>query len=869
MKILSIRLGNVRRFTTPVAVEGIGDGVNVLCEPNETGKSTVFDALQALFFVAHRSQTKPVKSLRPHAGGAPEVAVEIETADGQFRIEKRWLTSQHARVWQGHRLVAQADEAEAWIARLLGGEGDGGPSGLLWVRQGDTRFDPKDNGALEARRDLMSSVTGEVEAMTGGRRMDAVLRRCRDELGRYVTGTGRARAPGPLRDAESAIAELTQERDRLAALATELHDALDRRRQVRRHLAELEDAAAVAQRRARLDEATAVHKAAEAHAGEVARASGEVRTARLEVEKTESELVRLRSARDELAAATAAAERATAARTEAAGARTTADAALSAAQAEIDSAAAAAKSAQRTLDTALRKEAAEAGARRRDELTARIARAETLRATAEAAAAEAKVGPDAAALKRLEKLDQDFATARALHDGATADLTMSYAPGADGAVTLDGSPVPDGRRVAIPDGAVLELRGLGQLAIRPGQAARDDEQLRKAEQALQSALRKAGAIDMDAVRVAADARTAAAGRQREAEAELRAHAPDGIEALRAELASIPAAAAPEDLPSSSEAQSALSEAEQARSAAEVRRTAASDRRNAAAEVLARAEAAEQAASDRLSRARAAATEVDAEVESALLASLDARRAALAQAESRHATLAAAAPDLAAAAATLARAQSAAVGAEKEIHELRTERATLDERIAARTDDAVEEELADVEARLAADEERLGRIRFEVAVLQRLVRALDSARGEAKDRYFQPVMAELEPLLRLLWPEAQLRFDETTLLPAALIRKGQEEEFEILSGGTQEQIAMMVRLAFARMLAARGGAAPVILDDALVYTDDDRIEKMFDALHREAGNLQIIVLSCRQRAFRELGGRKLRLVPAAAEVELAE
>ena len=60
------------------------------------------------------------------------------------------------------------------------------------------------------------------------------------------------------------------------------------------------------------------------------------------------------------------------------------------------------------------------------------------------------------------------------------------------------------------------------------------------------------------------------------------------------------------------------------------------------------------------------------------------------------------------------------------------------------------------------------------------------------------------------------------------------------------------------------AAPVILDDALVFSDDDRIERMFDALHRQAGDLQIIVLSCRQRAFSSLGGTALRLLHMAPE-----
>jgi uncharacterized protein YhaN len=55
---------------------------------------------------------------------------------------------------------------------------------------------------------------------------------------------------------------------------------------------------------------------------------------------------------------------------------------------------------------------------------------------------------------------------------------------------------------------------------------------------------------------------------------------------------------------------------------------------------------------------------------------------------------------------------------------------------------------------------------------------------------------------------------------------------------------------------------VILDDALVYSDDERIELMFDALHRQARDVQILALSCRQRAFRALGGAKLsiELVP---------
>jgi uncharacterized protein YhaN len=132
-----------------------------------------------------------------------------------------------------------------------------------------------------------------------------------------------------------------------------------------------------------------------------------------------------------------------------------------------------------------------------------------------------------------------------------------------------------------------------------------------------------------------------------------------------------------------------------------------------------------------------------------------------------------------------------------------------------------------------------------------------------------VKKELVPLLRLLWEDSELQFDADDVLPTSLVRNGEAEDFSVLSGGTKEQIALLVRLAFARMLARAGTAAPVILDDAIVYTDDDRIERMFDALTRQAQDLQILVFSCRQKAFRDLGGRSLAIALAGKGLDAAD
>ena len=215
-------------------------------------------------------------------------------------------------------------------------------------------------------------------------------------------------------------------------------------------------------------------------------------------------------------------------------------------------------------------------------------------------------------------------------------------------------------------------------------------------------------------------------------------------------------------------------------------------------------------------------------------------------------------DLASAEATLRRVRSVAEAAEKEIGKLQVEIAGYTAEIRARSEDAVEEKWRESADALAAAKMRVAGYEKEVAVPQRLRSALETARSQARETYLLPVMNELRPLLGLLFDDVSITFDEKTLLPHKISRNGQEEDVERLSGGMREQLSVLTRLAFARLLAKDGRPAPVILDDALVYSDDDRIEKMFDALHRQAHEQQIIVFSCRQRAFQKLGGNVLRM-----------
>lgn len=856
MKLRAVELADVRRFAGQVArVDGIGDGVSVLAAPNESGKSTLFDALRALMFHPHTSGAKDLKTLKPHVGGKPRVAAVVEVGGAQFRIEKQWLSGKAARVWDASgRLIAQADEAEAWIARMLGTDLVG-PAGLLWVRQGAGGLDGA--GPVDTRRDILGAVAGEIDALTGGRRMDAIRARVEADLAALATDQGRPRAGGPWRAALDASAAAAGRATELGRAAQALAGDLQRRQAVERARADLADPGAAADRAARLAGAIAAHQAGQAHAQGVDAARQAVRLAQATRQAALARRDALRRAADEVQVA----ERAEA---EAVRAVADADAVAQTAGAQSAAAEAAGHAAQALADAVataarawVRWRQAQAGADAERALAARLAQAEAEgRAEADAQAARAALPITAARLEaaRQAAAARDLAATRA----QAVTVRFDYS-GAARALRGD-APVDGPQHLTGP--ATFDLPGLGRLHIDPGAAAGADaaKALAQADAALAQALATCGAAtlaDAAAALARADGFDLAA---RTARARLDLLAPQGLPALRAEVTRAtaqPPTPAP-DTAEPTEAQMIAAQDAARRAAADAR--LAADRAGRAQADLAGAQATHAAARSRGEAARGARGDPGAHAQALAQADADLAQADGAQ---RLATQdldhrLAAQPDMAGLQAALTRAQSVVDGAQAQGARLDIELAELRVRITQAADAGVDEALAlalgQAQA-LAAQAEAFG---AEVAALTRLRSALAQARAAARGAYFGPVLRELAPLLTAILPGASLAMDDTTLLPTTLDRAGVAEPLDILSGGTREQVAILTRLAFARLLAAQGRGVPVILDDALVQTDDDRIEAMFTALHRAAQGQQVIVLTCRQRAFAALGGQTLRL-----------
>lgn len=85
-------------------------------------------------------------------------------------------------------------------------------------------------------------------------------------------------------------------------------------------------------------------------------------------------------------------------------------------------------------------------------------------------------------------------------------------------------------------------------------------------------------------------------------------------------------------------------------------------------------------------------------------------------------------------------------------------------------------------------------------------------------------------------------------------------FSELSGGAHEQVGIALRLAMAEVLAKdHGDSLPLILDDAFVNSDPDRVKKLHRMLYLAADHgLQVIVLTCNPSDYATLGAKEIRL-----------
>ena len=419
---------------------------------------------------------------------------------------------------------------------------------------------------------------------------------------------------------------------------------------------------------------------------------------------------------------------------------------------------------------------------------------------------------------------------------AAPRVSLNYLPGGAGRIKVDGRPLADGETFSPTRAVTLDIEGIGTITIAPGQSsdvAEDEADLAARREQFSALLARAGASSLDdAERLLAERRDIE-GRLSEASAQLKASAPEGIERLQRMHADLTAQAASLGAPV------VVSDDD-----AEARAVQLAETLAPAEEALNEAAREERAASDELvglrTRIAGHAEQIDqliAELgppaarsrarEEKLAAATEAQSALNAAVRDGTAWREKAPDDVRFAALKLAAesAEGACKQANEELASLRRTEAGLEGELRSDRADDVAARLAElVDANVVAAA-RCGDLQEEAAALQLLARELDAAATRTRDRFAKPVIERLAPYLQLVLPQARLVLGDD-LAPQALQRGAAVEELSRLSDGTQEQLALLVRLAFARLLADAGTPAPLILDDALVYAGDERIMRLF-------------------------------------------
>lgn len=150
-----------------------------------------------------------------------------------------------------------------------------------------------------------------------------------------------------------------------------------------------------------------------------------------------------------------------------------------------------------------------------------------------------------------------------------------------------------------------------------------------------------------------------------------------------------------------------------------------------------------------------------------------------------------------------------------------------------------------------DYQSLKRVTDAHRLLQQL---FTEAQADLSSRYSEPLAQSIGTFLRPLIPDgpvAQLSYDQSKGFGGLQLRRGGEfYDFHQLSGGMKEQLAAALRLSMADVLkGSHDGCLPLVFDDAFTNSDPVRVQMVKQMLGTAVDRgLQVILLTCDPGAY---------------------
>ncbi len=906
MRILRLCLRNYR---------GIGErevafapsGVTVIAGPNEVGKSSLAEAVELLFDERDDTAKQRVREIQPvDRDAGSEVEADVELGPYAFTYAKRFHRRSETRLSVRAPRVEQATgrEAHERVRALL----DAHLDVALWRALRIVQGAPLDAPALTEAASLAAALDRAAGVGAGGEREESLFERARAAFEEHFTPTGRARRSlvGAQQALAAAQGEAQLQRGRLDALERDV----EAEAALRARVAELEQRIAVGRKALREIEADLVALAA--LRGEWERAAARLEAARAE----ESIAVSAARQRGQLVSAHAAAQAEMESLAEVLESEEPAHIAAAAELRHVEErlieARAARDAAARLAVQARRDAALRRGEHEQAELLERVMRVERERDEAARAHTvlaappidEARVAEISAAQVAVER-----AEARLAAEGPRVQVL----PGIDLDVLVDGrrerlcAGVRTEQRVA--EALVVSLPGIADITVIAGAGVAERRKvLEQGATRLRGLCMEAGVDDHAGAVAALAARRAAAAELARSEqrlaqalgtdtpaslarrisevtarlAALAAERPQGREAGRALQVSRSEPQASEDhrpgktersvgpregvqtpLPATLEAaEHALEQAELA--AARARDTAeevARRREDAAlrfqrcdqhrSETRTRLELAGQARADQERRLAGAREDVsDEELAARREARVNAAHELEALARAAAARIAQREPEKLEVRA--ARTRDALGADERAFREKRDALLVIGERVEVIGGEGLFERWQLALRALARAQREQAALERRANAARRLFEVLRVERDAARSHYAAPLADAIAQLGRPLYGADFAVELGGELCAARRILGGKSLLASQLSAGAREQLALLTRLAAARL----AGGVPLWLDDALGHTDPERLAALGPLLAAAGEASQVIVLTCSPERFRSVPGARV-------------
>ena len=165
--------------------------------------------------------------------------------------------------------------------------------------------------------------------------------------------------------------------------------------------------------------------------------------------------------------------------------------------------------------------------------------------------------------------------------------------------------------------------------------------------------------------------------------------------------------------------------------------------------------------------------------------------------------------------------------------------------------------SDLQDQLAQKREQLSSLQAEYDAITLAMDALTRANTTLQNRFSPALGARAAEIFSAITAGryGKVLLSRDFSLSAEMSGDPVGRSIRLLSQGAADQLYLAVRLAICDMVLPAEKRVPLILDDALVSFDDDRLRAALDYLLAESEKRQILLFTCQKREMNYLSGRK--------------